>query len=924
MPNNSEAALVRLTVNGQPVEATVAPDLNLMRFLREELNLTGLKNGCESGHCGACTVIADGRAQRACLLRMGKLDGANIETIESLSDGDQLHPLQETFVELGAVQCGFCTPGTIMTAKALLDTNPNPTRQDIIKALDINRNTCRCTGYLNIFDAIEQAAVKMNNGEAILGDRPEKGMTMLRPDAINRVTGRTQYADDRRLPGLLHGKVLWSEHPHARILSIDTSQAEAMPGVHAIVTATDLHGVNERGVVLKDEPAIAHDKVRYIGDSLAAVFAETFEQAAEAAESIHVEYEPLPAVFSPAEAAAEDAPHVHEKGNLLHHAQIKRGDVEKAFTQCAVVVEGSYRTPHQEHGFMEPESGLGIPEPDGGITIQYPTQTAFDDQKQLASMLAMPQEKIRVIQTPTGGAFGGKEDMLLHQFLALGTLKTGQPVKITLSREESLRVHVKRHPAEIYYKTGADAEGKILAIQSEVVLDTGAYASLGLDVLENTLVFGAGPYFVPHLDLQGWSWYTNNVPSGAMRGFGVNQIAVALEQQLDEIARRLAIDPIDLRLINALDVGLPTAGDHVLEPGVPAIKETLVATKEALASLELPPANGRKIGVGVASAVKNIGFGHGLPESAGAIIELEADGSVTLKASQHEYGQGAHAGLAMMVAEELGTPLEHIQIIGPDTGQTPETGPTTASRQTFMTGNATLMACQSLKDDLFGHAAETLDVPPEELVLKHDRILHPPSGQQVPLAEIGDRFVVERRYTAPPTAPLLEDEASHFGEPGFESRATHWCYAYNTQAAIVAVDEQRGEVEVLHILSANDVGHAVNEKAILGQIHGGVMMGLGYALTEEYLVEEGQPITDTLHKIKLPKASDAPMITPILVEVPHPEGPRGVKGFAEAPSLATAPAILNAIYDAVGVRLHEIPADRKRVKAALDAQANIV
>jgi CO/xanthine dehydrogenase Mo-binding subunit len=503
-------------------------------------------------------------------------------------------------------------------------------------------------------------------------------------------------------------------------------------------------------------------------------------------------------------------------------------------------------------------------------------------------------------------------------------LKTGRPVKITLSREESLRVHVKRHPAEIYYKTGANAEGKILAIQSKVVLDTGAYASLGLDVLENTLVFGAGPYYVPNLDLQGWAWYTNNVPSGAMRGFGVNQIAVALEQQLDEIARRLEIDPIDLRLINSLDVGLPTAADHILEQGVPAIKETLTATKDALAALDLPSGNGRKIGVGVASAVKNIGFGHGLPESAGAIVELEADGRVTLKASQHEYGQGAHAGLAMMVAEELGTPLEKISVIGPDTDRTPETGPTTASRQTFMTGNATLMACQSLKDDLFGHAAETLDCPPEELELRVDHVLHTPSGKELPLASLGERFVVERRYTPPPSAPLLEDEASHFGEPGFESRPTHWCYAYNTQAAIVAVDEKRGEVEVLHILSANDVGHAVNEKAILGQIHGGVMMGLGYALSEHYLVEEGIPITDSLHKIRLPKASDAPLITPILVEVPHPEGPRGVKGFAEAPSLATAPAILNAIYDAVGVRLHEIPADRKRVKEALDAKDKVV
>jgi CO/xanthine dehydrogenase Mo-binding subunit/aerobic-type carbon monoxide dehydrogenase small subunit (CoxS/CutS family) len=883
-----------------------------------------MKNGCESGHCGACTVIVNGRAQRACLLRLGKLDGAQVETIESLSHNGDLHPLQQAFVALGAIQCGFCTPGMIMTAKALLDKNPHPSRADIIKALDLNRNTCRCTGYVNIIEAIEKAADLMFNGKPLPAVKAESGFTMLPDEAIARATGRTPYADDIRLEGMLYGKVLWSEHPHAKILDIDTARASSMPGVQAIITAADLPGRNIRGVVIKDEPAIAQDKVRYIGDSLAAVFADTPEQAAAAVEAIGVRYQPLPGVFSAQEAAAEGAPKVHEGGNLMHHARIQRGEVEAAFASCAVVVEGTFKTPHVEHGFLEPESGIGLPQTDGGVTVQYPTQTAFDDQKQLAAMLDLPLDKVRVVQTPTGGAFGGKEDMLVHQFLALGALKTGRPVKITLSREESLRVHVKRHPAEMHYKTGADAEGRILAIQSKVVLDTGAYTSLGLDVLENTLVFGAGPYYVPNLDLQGWAWYTNNVPSGAMRGFGVNQVAIALEQQLDEIARQLEMDPLDLRLLNALDVGLPTAGDHVLEPGVPGIKETLQATKEALAALALPASDGRKLGVGVASAVKNIGYGHGLPESAGAILELESDGHITLKASQHEYGQGANAALAMMISEELGTPLDWIDIIGPDTAQTPETGPTTASRQTFMTGNATLMACSALKQELFGHAAEILDCSPEELSLQRDKVVNQASGQGVKLSELGERFVVEKRYTPPESAPLLEDEASLFGQPDFESRPTHWCYAYNTQAAIVAVDEKRGSVEVLHILSANDVGHALNHRAIEGQIHGGVMMGLGYALSERYLVDQGIPVTETLHDIRLPLAGDTPKITPILVEVPHPEGPHGLKGFAEAPSLATAPAILNAIYDAVGVRLYEIPADRLKLKAALDAKRESV
>jgi CO/xanthine dehydrogenase Mo-binding subunit/aerobic-type carbon monoxide dehydrogenase small subunit (CoxS/CutS family) len=925
MTRDVELVTVQLTVNGNPIEASIPPVLNLMHFLRDELRLTGAKNGCDSGHCGSCTVVVNGEARRACLLRMGKLDGAGIETIESLAQDGSLHPLQKAFIEMGAVQCGYCTPGVLMSAKALLDRNPQPSRAEIKAALDLNRNTCRCTGYVKVFEAIEGAAARLRAGGTYsAASESEEGRILLLHDALDRVRGRTEYADDLKPEGLLYGKLLWSDHPHAQVLFLDATRAEAMDGVRAVITASDIPGENLKGIVIKDEPAIARDKVRYIGDSLAAVFADSAAIAEEAVRSIQVDYRPLPGVFSPEQASAPGAPKVHEAGNLLHHARIQRGDVEAAFSQCAAIVEGTFTTPFVEHGFLETESGLAMPNDDGGVTILYPTQSAFDDQAQLAAILDLPKEKIRVIQTPSGGAFGGKEDMLFHQYLALAALRTGRPVKITLTRPESLRVHAKRHPAVLRYKTGAAPDGHLLAIQSRVTLDTGAYASLGADVLENTLVFGAGPYFVPNLDLEGWAWYSNNVPAGAMRGFGVNQVAVALEQQLDELARILELDPIELRLRNALDVGLPTAADHVLEPGVPAIKETLLATRQALSSVDLPAANGRKIGIGIASAVKNIGFGHGLPESAGVIIELMADGQVSLHASQHEYGQGAHSALAMMVAEELGTPLEHIRVFGPDTAVTPETGPTTASRQTFLTGNATLLACRALKEELFSHAAETLDVAPERLELLFDRILDPKTGRHLPLSDFGDRFVVERRYHAPTSAPLLEGEISHFGQADFVSRPTHWCYAYNTQAAIVAVDPKDGSVDVLRIISANDVGHVINRQAIEGQIHGGVMMGLGYALSERFLVEDGIHTTDSLHKIRLPSAGDTPEIDCLLVEVPHPLGPGGVKGFAEAPSLATAPAILNAVHDAVGVRVRDLPADRGRMKYLLDANGEVL
>lgn len=916
---------VEFVVNGRPVQADVPPDMTLLRFLRERLGLTGPKNGCSTGHCGACTVIMNGKATRSCLVKMSspRLAGAEVTTIEGLAPDGKLHPLQAAFIEQGAVQCGFCTPGMLMTAKALLDENPHPTEEDIKKAFTRNRNLCRCTGYVNIIRAVQAAAEQLAAGmewidpEEVLS-KEDADLPRLRKDALGLVTGTTQFSDDLRLPGMLYGKILWSEHPHAEIVRIDTSEAEAMEGVALVVTAKDIPGENRAGLIELDQPAIAEDKVRFIGDSVAAVFAETPEIAEAAVKKIRVEYRPLPAVFTPEEAARPDAPLVHEKSNLIHHARIVRGDVEAAFEKCAVVVEHTYTTPRIEHAFMEPESGIGIPDPDGGVTIKMGTQTAFDDRKQLARILALPEEKIRIIQMPMGGAFGGKEDILIYQYLALGALLSKRPVKITLTREESLRTHPKRHPAKMWFKTGADADGRLLALEAEIVLDGGAYASLSVDVLENTLVFAGGPYYIPNVKLEGWVWYTNTVPCGAMRGFGVNQVAFALESNLDEIARKLGKDPFEIRLINSLDVGLPTVADHVLEEGVVGIKPTIEAAREALKDLDIPqPGPGKRIGIGVASAVKNIGFGHGFPESAGAVAELDASGKVRILTSQHEYGQGARAGLVRLAAEELGVPVDRVEIVWPDTAVTPPTGPTTASRQTFMTGNALLMACRALKEEVTARAAEVLDTDPSHVRIEGPYLVDEVSGRKMPISDLGERIAVEKRYKTPPSAPLLE-EPSHYGKPDFESRPTHWCYAYGTHVAVVEVDEKTGEVRVLAVVAAHDLGKVINWGAVEGQIHGGVMMGIGYALTEEFVVEKGINLTDSLRKCGVPTADFTPKIIPILVEVPHPEGPRGAKGFAEGPSLATAPAITNAIYDAVGVRIYDLPATRRKVAAALE------
>lgn len=919
----SELISVKLTVNNETVQAEVSPDMHLMDFLRDYLGLTGTKNGCNSGHCGACTIILNGKVRRACLVRMSKVDGCSVETIEGLSTNGDLHPLQYAYVEQGAVQCGFCTPGMIMASKALLAENPDPSADDIKTALKKNNNLCRCTGYINIINAVQSAGEMIRKGEkppAIAPEGDQVRTTLLTKDAVGLVTGTTLFGDDIRMEGMLHAKILWAAHPHAEILKIDTSAAEALEGVELVLTAKDVPGKNQCGIVERDQPAWAEDKVRYIGDPVATVYAETPEIAEEALGLIQVDYKVLPGIYTPQDAAKPDAPKIHEKGNLAHHAKIERGDVDAAFAECAVIVEGDYTTPFIEHGFLEPESGIAYPSPDGGVVLKMGTQCAFDVRTQLSEIMALPEEKIRVVQLPMGGAFGGKEDLIIEQHLALGAYKTGRPVKIVLSREESLRVHVKRHPTWLHYKTGADKDGRILALETKVIADAGVYMSLTFDVLENMLVFGAGPYYVPNLRLDGWAWHTNNVLSGAMRGFGANQVAVALEQQLDEIGEKLGIDPFELRLINGLDVGLPSAADHIMTEGVVSIKETIAAARDEFAKLELPSTNGdKKIGFGVACGVKNIGFGHNLPERAGAIIEMATDGTATLRHSQHEYGQGATTGVAQIVATEMGIPVDGITIIGPDTAQTPPTGPTTASRQTFMTGNATVMACRALKEEIFSRAAEHVEQEPDRLVLDGSKVVDPESGRSVELAELGDKFVVEKVYNPSATAALLEDEPSHYGQPDFESRPTHWCYAYNTQVAVVEVDTKTGVVKVLKVISANDLGKVLNQAAAEGQIHGGVMMGLGYALSEQFIVEEGVNLTDTLRKCGIPAADAAPEIIPALVEVPHPEGPLGAKGFAEAPSLATAPAILNAIYNATGVRIHDIPADKKKVLAALQA-----
>jgi selenium-dependent xanthine dehydrogenase len=912
-----EKRTISLYVNGSSYQVEIGPKTTLLEVLRDTLHLTGTKNGCGQGHCGACTVIVDGKAMRSCITKASRADGAQVETIEGLEEDGELHPLQRAFIEHGAVQCGFCTPGMIMAAKALLDANPHPTDEEIKDAL--KRNLCRCTGYTRIIQAIRGAV----EGQAPQLPATESPLTAVgrpvpRPDARAKVTGQATFAADLYFEGTLHARVLRSKHPHARILRVDTSRAKALPGVVAVLTAEDVPGVKNHGIVIPDWPVLAYDKVRYVGDAIALVAAETEETAEKALELIQVDYEPLPVVTSPQEALSPDASQVHDSGNLLKHIQVRKGDAEKGFAEAQansrwhVVVEREYRTPRQEHAFMEPEAGAATIDEEGKITIYVGSQIPFDDRRQIAASLAIPEERVRVKATQVGGAFGGKEDISVQIHVALLAQATGRPVKLVFTRQESLIVHPKRHATTIRLKTGATRDGKLTAVQAEIYGDAGAYASLSEHVMTRAATHATGPYDVPNVEINCYAAYTNNVPAGAFRGFGVPQSAFAVESQMDILAEQLGLSPVEIRRKNALRVGSVTATGQVLRESV-GLLETINRVEEAVAdNSKLETQNSKlKRGWGVACAYKNVGLGGGATDAAGAEVELTDDGRAIVRAGAAEVGQGLVGVLALVAAEELGIPYDSVKVLVADTDKTLDGGPTTASRQSFVTGNAARLAAKKVQEALAQAASAELGAPPNSLVFE-DGCVH--AGEKsISLAEAIALAKGERRevrasvvYEAPETAPL--------GEVG----DMHFAFGYATQAALVEVDTNTGQVKVLKVIAANDVGRALNPLAVAGQIEGGVVMGLGFALQEEFVVEEGVPKSTSLARNKIPSIERMPEIVPIIVEAKASEGPYGAKGIGEIPLIPTAPSIVNAIYNATGVRIYSLPATPKRVLDALE------
>ena len=978
-----------LTVNGEERSLDVPPSRYLAEVLRYDLGLTGTKIGCDEAECGCCTVIVDGQSVDSCIYPAFKAQGAQVLTIEGLAqtregsedgscDALELHPLQDAFIRHGATQCGFCTPGFIMQAKTLLDENPDPSEVEIKACL--KDTYCRCTGYTAIISSVKAASEYMRTGSMpdavlppVMKPLTQIGQPLQRPDAVDKVTGAALYTDDYTFDGMLFGATLRSEHPHARIRSIDADAARALEGVHAVLTHADVPGDPRHGLVENDWPVFAGGRfpARYVGDPIALAVAETAEIAQQALALISVDYEVLKAVTDPRDALQPDAPQLHPdrpNGNLLKHIKVRHGDVEAGFAASDVVVERTYRTPMTEHAFLEPECALAVPAGYSGVrpstskekgaaeydsdklTVYVGSQIPYSDRRQVAKSLGLDDEAVRVIGTLMGGGFGGKEDIAGQIHAALAAQVTGRPVKILYSRQESLIFHPKRHSTIIRIKTGALRDGTLVAVEAELYGDSGAYASLGEKVMTRATTHATGPYVMPHARIDCYAMYTNNAPSGAFRGFGVTQSAFAVESNLDILAAELGMDPAELRRKNVMRVGVETATGQALIESVGLLEcldkvEEEIKRSEAAGPSSSPSdpwapvqVGSKRYAWGIAAGYKNTGLGGGAPDKAEAEVEVFPDGTAAIRTSSAEMGQNLVGVLAACTAQELGLPFEKVHVTVMDTDLTPDGGPSTASRQTYVSGNAARLAARAMRQQMQNVLAEKFDTHPEVIAF-HEGLAYvderrlakmhgaelpvegangsaggilPGSTRSISFADAVNALLAENRlpkiryeYWAPQTQPLGTGGDMHFA------------FSYAVHAAQVSVDTDTGEVAVERVISAHDVGRAINPLSLLGQIEGGIVMGIGNALTENYIVEDGVPWTERLGQYKMPGIKMTPKMDSHIVEHPTADGPYGAKGVGEISSIPISPAITNAICNAVGVRCLALPVDQDALLLAM-------
>ena len=841
--------MVKFKLNGRDVE--IEEGRTLINYLREECDLTSVKNGCGEGACGACMVLVDGKATKACILKSDKIEGKEIQTVEGLSDRDK-KVFAYAFSEAGAVQCGFCIPGMVISAKALLLKTLNPTLDEVKKAL--MGNICRCTGYVKIEKAVLMAAeiLRENRDVPTVFCKGIVGEEMGRIDAEDKILAEGEYVDDMKIDGMIYGFALRSKYPRALVKNIDYSHAEKLEGVVKVVTSKDIPGERYGGHLKKDWPALIEvgEETRYVGDAVALVAATSMDIARKAADLIKVDYEELEPLSLPEEAMKEGAPKIHKDGNILVREVLKRGNVDEALKNSKYVVTNHYSVPFTEHAFLEPESAVAVPTEEE-LIVYTGSQSVYDDLHEITHLLGLGEDKVRIISKYVGGGFGGKEDMSCQHHAALLAYLTGKPVKMTLTRAESIKVHPKRHAMEMEFTTACDENGKLTAMRAKIIADTGAYASLGGPVLQRACTHAAGPYNYQNSEVEGIAVYTNNPPGGAFRGFGVTQSAFATECNINQLAELVGISPWEFRWRNAIEAGQELPNGQIADPGT-ALKETLLAVKDVYDNNEY---------VGIACAFKNSGIGVGLPDIGRCILEIK-DGKVHIRSSAACIGQGLGTILTQILCQTLDITPDKVVYEAPDTRRTPDSGTTTASRQTTFTGEAVRVTALKVKEALNGRTLDALN------------------GQEF----YGEFSGVTDKMGSDKKNPV-----------------SHVAYGFATQVVIL---DENGKLK--KVVAAHDVGKAINPKNVEGQIEGGVVMGLGYALTEDYPLKNSVP-TAKFGTLGLLRATAVPEIKAMVIEKNTNDLSYGAKGVGEITCIPTAPAVQGAYYKFDGVFRTKLP-----------------
>lgn len=860
--------MYEFVLNGKNI--SFEENMNLLEYLREEANLTSVKNGCGEGACGACMVLINGVQGRACINTLKKINGKEVQTVEGLSEFEK-QVFSWSFSKVGAVQCGFCIPGMVISAKGLFNRNLNPSKDEIKAA--IKGNVCRCTGYVKIIEAIELAAQVFRQGKLNfdLERNGSIGKSLTRIDAMDKILGTAIYVDDMKVDGLVYGSALRTKYPRARVKKINIDKALNHPNVITILTAKDIPGNRYIGHISKDWPALiaVGEETRYVGDAIALVAAKSKKALKEILQLIEVEYEELVPLTKPEVAMKYDAPRIHPEGNIYRNERVRRGNIEDALKNSKYIVTNSYSTPFTEHAFLEPESALAMPDGDG-VLIYTGSQGIYDEQREISELLGLPKKKIRCISKYVGGGFGGKEDMSVQHHAALLAYIIKMPVKITLSRKESIMIHPKRHAMEIKVTTACDEEGKLTAFIANIVADTGAYASLGGPVLQRACTHAAGPYRCDNVDITGTAVYTNNPPAGAFRGFGVTQSVFAGECNLNLLAEKVGISSWEIRYRNAVEPGDILPNGQIADSGT-AIKETLLAVKDKYYDNEI---------VGIACCMKNSGIGVGLPDIGRCNLVIK-DGVINVRTSAACIGQGIGTIMTQIICEITGLSPNKVAIGFPDTFDSPNSGTTTASRQTLFTGEAVRIATMKFMEEvmkqyseekLINYAKESCidrSIIRKWLLNNTDKVLN----------FLNDReFYGEYRGITDPINSPKENPVSHVA------------YGYATQLAIL---DKNGKLK--EIVAAHDVGRAINPINVEGQIEGGVVMSLGYALTEDYPLNNCIPIAK-FGTLGLFRAPAVPKILSIIIEKNTSDLAYGAKGIGEITSIPTAPAIQGAYY----------------------------